>query len=113
MNIGCGDIATLNQPQEAASESLDDLLNRLRQVRRRLERWVPGSHSIALWTKDYGEVFGAARRLEAAVSELDSGLGTCEGDPERSRMCLRSWLEKLERTAGDFEKTILQNAAVA
>jgi hypothetical protein len=111
--MGYPDSIAQDQPVQQSTESLDDLLIRLRQVRRRLERWVPSSESIALWTSDYTEVFGAAQRLEAAVSELDSRLEVCHGDPEESRMCLRTWLEKLERSACDFERSILRNAAVA
>lgn len=107
------DVAIAPEQAEAADQSLNDLLTRLRQVRRRLERWVPSSHSIALWSSDYSEIFGAAKRLEATVSELDSTLETCHGDPEQSTVCLRTLLGKLERTANDFERSIILNAAVA
>jgi hypothetical protein len=106
-------IAFDNRNDHDMPEPLDELLMRLRQIRRRLERWMPSSDSIALWSHDYSEVFGAAKRLEATVGELDSGIEGCGSNPSDATVCLRTLLDKLERTTNEFEDSIIRNTAVA
>lgn len=102
-----------NRFDSMPTQTIDDLLQRLRQVRRRIERWVPSSKTIALWSNDYAEVFDAAVRLEATVGELDTRLGTCGNDPENSPVALKPILDVLEARAGEFEEAIIRTSSVA
>ncbi len=102
-----------NQNKIDSPEPLDELLSRLRSIRRRLERWIPSSHSIALWSHDYSEVVTAAKRLEATVGELDTEMITCSQDQQDSAICLRTLLDKLESRTNEFEASIVRNVAVA
>lgn len=90
---------------------LEEMLMRLRHVRRRLERWRPSADSLALLSTDYAAVFGAAKRLESTVNELDSGLGAV--DPDHLTPALAPLIEKLELSTSEFEDSILRTAAVA
>lgn len=96
----------------SGNESLEHLLTRLREVRRRIARWLPSSHSMALWSNDYSEIFGAAVRLEESVSRFDSELEAC-GGVESSAPRLRPLLDSLEARTADFEHAIVRTSAVA
>ncbi len=95
-----------------ATDPIDELLLRLRDIRRRIERWVPSSSAMALWSTDYGEVFGAATRLEETVTELDSHLGA-SGALDIAPIQLKPLLDVLESRANDFEQAVIRTAAVA
>lgn len=94
-------------------KTIHELLMRLQQIRRRLERWMPSSHSVALWSHDYSEVLNAAKRLEATVGELVSELSNCAQSPNDSVVCLGTLLDQLESRTNDFEVSIVRNVAIA
>lgn len=98
----------------ANGESIEHLLARLRDVRRRIARWLPSSHSMALWSNDYTEVFGAAVRLEESVSRFDTELGACGAiESPSSVFRLQPLLDTLEARTADFEHAIVRTSAVA
>ena len=90
---------------------MDDLVERLRVVRRKLARWLPSSDMLALWSTDYGEVFKAAARLESAVKALDSHMKNSSRLADAS-LDLQMLLCTVEERAQEFEDSVVENVAV-
>lgn len=88
-------------------------VERMRVVRRRIARWLPSSHSAALWSTDFTEIYRAATRLERAVSELDEQLKEDVTHADQASLKLQFLLCNLEARAEEFEESILETVAVA
>lgn len=91
---------------------IEELVDRLRKVRRRVARWVPSSTSLAVLSNDYAEVYRAATRLEEAVRELDAQLQQL-GEPHVTSLHLQLLLCTVEERAEEFEESIIETAAMA
>ena len=82
---------------------------RLASVRRKIERWMPGTSTVALWSVDFGEVCAAGHGVDAAMRAFDDRIGRVPDASVVWTQPIVDALTKVELSLATYERSLLAN----